>query len=592
VNKISAIFGPVLVLAIAVIFILQFQAVTPNAVKGDSGPDCAVEVRGACLKRQTYQAAYRLLGSRADAGRLRSMGFGKKVAEGLLESWLLVQDAKRLGLSVSDDDVSAEIVAGRAHVSLPAADVRGLGYSLQLGEDGIRPIPVKNLKTKKFDPKYYEKQVRSFTLLSPTEFREYQKNEILAARMRDLIKSRVRVGENEGFEQYAREQSKVTLEYVRFDRRFYADLLVDMSQKAIDFWADAHKDIVDKTWESRKAQVLPECRSVREIFLKIDETATDDDKTTLRARMEKARERIVLGNEDFSDVARSVSEGATAARGGEIGCLLKGKAPKPLEEAVAALAPGKVSDVVATDHGYYLVKLDQIAKDADAEKLGRAQTVKELYVTHEAERLAAEGSKQVAAAAKGGKSLKDALDLYLAELPKPPEPADKKDKKKDEKKKDGDKKDEKKDGDKKDEGRAPLTRENHPSRPTLETTLPFNATGNPIPGVRNAEELVRAAFALEKPGDAPSDTVGFDNGYLAVQLKEKTPVTKEQWEKSKEFYLGAMRGEKARDALVAYVKRLRAQIGSDAKTAPFVDEKPGKPGEAPAPAPMDDEPFE
>jgi peptidyl-prolyl cis-trans isomerase D len=126
----------------------------------------------------------------------------------------------------------------------------------------------------------------------------------------------------------------------------------------------------------------------------------------------------------------------------------------------------------------------------------------------------------------------------------------------------------------------------------VETTLPFNATGNPIPGVRNAEELVRAAFALEKPGDAPSDTVGFDNGYLAVQLKEKTPVTKEQWEKSKEFYLGAMRGEKARDALVAYVKRLRAQIGSDAKTAPFVDEKPGKPGEAPAPAPMDDEPFE
>ena len=80
-NKIYAIFGPILVLAIAVIFILQFQAVSPTSVKGgDSGPMCAVDVRGACLPRTSYQASYRLLGSRADASRLRSMGFGKKVA--------------------------------------------------------------------------------------------------------------------------------------------------------------------------------------------------------------------------------------------------------------------------------------------------------------------------------------------------------------------------------------------------------------------------------------------------------------------------------------------------------------------------------
>ena len=42
--------------------------------------------------------------------------------------------------------------------------------------------------------------------------------------------------------------------------------------------------------------------------------------------------------------------------------MLKGKTPKPFEEAAAALAAGKVSDVVATDTGFYLVKLDQIAR--------------------------------------------------------------------------------------------------------------------------------------------------------------------------------------------------------------------------------------
>ncbi len=589
-NKISTIIGPILVLAIAVVFILQFQAVRPSAVKGDTGPTCAVEVGGACrVDKQTYDAAYRLLGSRADPTRLRAMGFRKKVAEGLLESWLLDQDAKRLGIGVSDEDVTAEIAAGRAHVSLPAADARQLGYSLQLSEEGIRPIPVKSPKTKKFDAKYAEKQIRSFTLMSPAEFRDYQRTELVAARMRDIIKARVRVGENEAFDQFSREKSTVTLDYVRFDRRFFADLLVDMSQRSIDFWADAHKDEIDKTWEGRKAQVLPECRSVREIFVKLDEAPTDDEKTALRTRIEHARERIILKNEDFSDVARSMSEGATAARGGEIGCLLKGKVPKPLEDAVAALTPGKVSDVVTTDHGFYLIKLDQIAKDADAEKLGRAQTVKELYIAQEAERLAAEASKKVAAAAKG-KTLKEALDLYLSELPKAPEP-DKKDKKKADKK-DGDKKDSKDGEPKADDGRPPLTRENHPGRPTIETTLPFNVSGDPIPGVRQGTDLARIAFALEKPGDMPSETIAFDSGYLAIQLKEKTPAAKDQWEKNKEFYLGAMRAAKANDALGAYLKRLRAQIGADAKfTAALVDEKAAPKGGENS-APVDDDPGE
>ena len=75
-----------------------------------------------------------------------------------------------------------------------------------------------------------------------------------------------------------------------------------------------------------------------------------------------------------------MSDDPSAARGGELGCVLKGKMPKPFEDAASALAPGKVSDVIATETGFYLVKLDQIAKDAEAEKLGRAQTARELYV--------------------------------------------------------------------------------------------------------------------------------------------------------------------------------------------------------------------
>ncbi|APR78323.1 Peptidyl-prolyl cis-trans isomerase PpiD [Minicystis rosea] len=556
-------------------------------------------MHGSCAVTATeFQAAYRLVAWNFDPGRLKAMGLRRHVADGLLERWLLTQDAKRLGISISDDDLTAELGHGRAHVSLPAADMSPtapLGRNLGLGDDMFRVLPVKNPKTKKYDPKVYDKQVRQITRLSTPDFRAYQREEIVAARMRDLIRGRARIGENEAFEQYARDKSSVTLDYARFDRRFYADLVVDQSPKAIEAWADAHKDDLDKVWEARKAQILPECRSVREIVFKLDgTTATDEEKAKVKARIERAKDRLAKG-EDFADVARSMSDGTTANRGGEVGCLLKGKAPKPLEDAVNALAAGKVSDVVTTEHALYLLKIDTIAKDADAEKLGRLQTARELYVTQEADRLALEASKKVSAAAKGGKSLKDALDQYLAELAKTKAPAEgekKKDKKADEKKADkGDKKaDEKKADEKKvDEDREPLTIANHPNRPTLETTMPFNIAGEPITGVRSSAELTKIAFGLEKPGDAASDALAFEDGYLSIALKEKAPASKESWEKEREYYVANMRAYKASDSLTAYVKRLQSTLASDAKyTKELVEEPKGQSSES-GPAPLEDD---
>jgi peptidyl-prolyl cis-trans isomerase D len=585
VNKLSSALGVLAVIAIAVVFILQFRPAS-NVGAAATGPQCAVEVRGACIPATTYKTARRLIGGRVDPNRLKAMGFGKKVAEGLVETWALNQDAKRLGINVSDEEITAEIATGRVRVSLPASDMRSLGYSLGLGEDLIFQIPVKNPKTKKFDAKYAEKQIRYASMMSPAEFREYQRSELIAARMRDLIRSRVRVGEAEAFDQFSRERSTVTLDYVRFDRRFFADLFVDNSQKAADAWAESHKEEVEKAWEGRKTQIMPECRSVREIFLKVDEMASDEEKAKVKARIERVKERVTTGGEDFADVARAVSDGTSSVRGGEVGCLLKGKAPKPLEDAANALAEGKVSDPIATEAGFYIIKMERVAKDAEAEKLGRAQTARELFIGQEAERLAVEGSKMVAAAVKGGKPIKDALDTYLAEL-KAKAPA-KKDEKKD--KKADDKKDKKADDKKKDDGdRAPVTMDTHPNRPTLETTLPFNISGDPIPGVREAVNLTKVAFGLEKPGDAPPDALAFESGWLVVSLKEKTPASKEQWEKNKELYLGGMRAAKANDALVAYVKRLTGQLAGDAKyTAALVEDKTTKGGDDAPPPPMDD----
>lgn len=587
-NKLSSALGAVAVIAICVVFILQFRPAS-GAGRTDTGPQCAVEVRGTCISQTQFKAAKRLIAVNASPERLRSMGFGQKVADGLLESWLLNQDAKRLGISVSEDDVSTEIHDGRAHVSLPVSSMAQIGQTFQIGPDMTRMIPVKSPKTKKFDVKYAEKQIRYFSMLSPSDFRDYQRSELVAARMRDIVRSRVRVSESEAKDQFDREKSTVTLEYVRFDRRFFADLLVDGSQKAADTWAELHKEEVDKAWDARKSQVMPECRAVRQIFVRADDLMSDADKTKALARMDRIKERIAKG-EDFAAVARAQSDDGSAVRGGEIGCLLKGASPKPLEDATLALKPGQVSPVVTTENGLWLIKLDQVAKDAEAEKLGRAWTARELFLGQEAEKLAVEGSRAVAAAVKGGKPLKDALEAYMTELRAKTAAVEDKKAKKDDKKaekkdKDG-KAEEKKAGDEPDH--PALTVDNHPNRPIVETTLPFNISGSPIPGVPESVDLTKIAFGLQKPGDAPPDAIPYANGYVAIALKEKTAPSKEQWAKDKELYLGQLRAVKAQDALVAYIKRLHGQLAADVKFVNVEDKAPPK-GTENAPPPMDDD---
>ena len=266
-NKLSSILGGAAVIAIAVVFILQFRPAT-GATKTSTGPSCVAEVNGSCVSAAWFWASYRLIAANADPARLRTIGLRRKIADGLVEALVLNQDAIRLGVTVADDDVRAEVAKGRAHVSLPVADAYTLGNSLRLGEDMIRFIPVKNPKTKQFEMKMYEKEVPARTHLSVKDFLEYQKSELLAARMRELIRSQVRVSDTEGYEKYARDKSTVALEYARFDRRFFGDVVVDSSAKNVADWAEVHKNEVDKVWDARKAQIMPECRTYREILVK------------------------------------------------------------------------------------------------------------------------------------------------------------------------------------------------------------------------------------------------------------------------------------------------------------------------------------
>ena len=339
----SAVYG-VLIVATVVVFVVQFR---PGA-QGKTASlkqECAAEVRGRCIEPKEYQAELMLAAPRVEPSQLRAMGIRRAILDGLVERTLLVQDADRLGITVSEDDLDNELVAGRAHLSLPVESARMYANWLGLGPDIVRRLDVTNKATKAFDYKVYDKKIREASNRSPTEFKAMQKEELVAARMRDLVRSRVRVGDEEAFTTYQREKATATVRFATFRRSWFARQALDTSPAAVEAWAKDHKDEIDRVFETRKSQYAPECRAARLVFVKLLPGSTDDQKGEARSKIEGVLDRVKKG-EDFAKVARHDSDDPSAADGGAIGCLQHGTKPKPVEDAAFALGPKELSNVI------------------------------------------------------------------------------------------------------------------------------------------------------------------------------------------------------------------------------------------------------
>jgi len=92
----------------------------------------------------------------------------------------------------------------------------------------------------------------------------------------------------------------------------------------------------------------------RHILLKASPAMTRERAVT---RLNQLRQRIALG-ETFEELARRYSEDASAPQGGDLGWTSPGEMVPAFEEAMQALAPGQVSEVVQTPFGWHLVKVE------------------------------------------------------------------------------------------------------------------------------------------------------------------------------------------------------------------------------------------
>jgi len=76
-------------------------------------------------------------------------------------------------------------------------------------------------------------------------------------------------------------------------------------------------------------------------------------------RMREIKRKLDEGG-DFAELAKEYSEDpATAKRGGDLGFTKRGDFVKEFEEAAFALAVGQISDIVQTQFGFHIIKLNE-----------------------------------------------------------------------------------------------------------------------------------------------------------------------------------------------------------------------------------------
>lgn len=590
----NLIYGAVIIATILV-FVVSFR---PNATSKTASlsESCAARVRGRCIEPKDFFAAYRVLMPSKSQAMSRRLNLKKVALDGLIERELLDDEAKRLGISVTDKEVTDQLYDGFIRVSVPAenaSQAQQILYEMYQSyvraglipqdvaqehfndRDTAIPVDFRDPKTKAFDMKIYERQVRNLSNRSTAEFREEQARELLAAKVRDVIRDPVRVSEDEAWNEYDRRYSTSTLTYIPVKESWVARWAVDHDQASIDAWMKDHQSDYDKELADRKKDDDPKAGHIRHILVKIPYGATDDEKAAALAKLSWAVARIKAG-EPFAEVAREVSDDTgSAAKGGDVGDKTDGFVA-PFKAAADALKPGEMTPgAVETQFGYHFIEKDDPAKTADVDKALAKSVARQMAAKAKATDVAQALAARLQAAMKAGTNAEDAIKQTIAPyvkaqkvdtlkvLPAPPSAKAAPDA-----------------GAGAADAAAAAAPPKTPAalpaktfdastdgdRPQTETSSAFNRGGDPFQGLSPEGTAKVVSFAFSgKEGDVLADPVRTTDGWDVVELKQRKIATREEFEKDRANFQDELVRIKRDEALSLYVKRLRDQAKDDIK---------------------------
>lgn len=113
--------------------------------------------------------------------------------------------------------------------------------------------------------------------------------------------------------------------------------------------------------QNKSAYGQPEERRASHILLTAGEGGTAADKAGARKKAEELLAQLRRNPGDFAKLAREFSKDpGSAAKGGDLGFFGRNMMVKAFEDAAFNLKPGEISDVVETDFGFHIIRVDEV----------------------------------------------------------------------------------------------------------------------------------------------------------------------------------------------------------------------------------------
>jgi peptidyl-prolyl cis-trans isomerase D len=275
---------------------------------------------------------------------------------------LLRQEAQRLGVAVSDTELSAYV------------------SSLPLFQDAAG----------KFDEGVYRRTLELMGM-TPGIYEEMAAEDVLMEKMQSYIASASRIGAAEARRSFDFELERRKVEYLAFPHSAYTDAVLPGEAELITFYSENSSrwmtparvsleyvlfdpsTLADLTpvseeearsyHEAKKAAfTLPLSMHTRHILIRLP-LALETTENEVREAREKAENVLkeLRSGKKFEDLARRYSEDPqTSENGGDLGWSEKGQLDPAYEEAALALKPGEVSAPARTYNGFHLIQLVEL----------------------------------------------------------------------------------------------------------------------------------------------------------------------------------------------------------------------------------------
>lgn len=373
----------------------------------------------------------------------------------------------------------------------------------QMGEEHDLRISPKTLaeqikkrvfkEDEEFDKEEYKRRVSSYLQISIPQFEEQIAKELLAEQMVNALSTSVYVSDQEAKDEFINKNSKVSIEYVKADPRFFS---VDKKFTEADKkdYIEKNKEKINQYYEKNITQYVKDDQiKASHILMKLDPKGTEEEKKSKHEKALKLLDRLKAG-EDFATIAKAESEDlGTKEKGGDLDYFSRKMMVEPFSNAAFALNVGQISQVVESPFGFHIIKVFD-KKEGQKTTLEQAQNeiALKLLEKEEQEKKAKEYASEALALMSKGIN----LDKII----------------------------------KKDNQEMNIS----PFKPVADEILKLNKSSSYIPKIGKGPELINKAFSLKTPGQTYKDVIFSNEQFYAIRLKEKEDADLSKFDSEKE----------------------------------------------------------